>query len=384
MKQNQRLYVVMNKESDFQKGHGFQVEISREGVQLREDALFGIYTTCVWDSREKEMTWHRLRADVAKGSSVSFTVQVYASESPWITVEGNTKKIEDFLAEERPPEEKERFMAPFLAAVAEHPEEALLLGVKGRYLWLSFRFLRREEETPMLRGLMVEFPRRSWVSYLPEIYQREQGANAFTERFLAVFQKMSEELTDRIEAVPSWMEPSSTGFSFLQWLAELFSVEEAGIWKEEQLRYLISHAARLYQIRGTAEYLKEIIRLHTGFPPFLVEYHRVTPFRKKLSDGRRVSELYCSQPYEFALLLPQKETADGNDNKILRRMVDLAKPAGMECRILTLKPYIFLDQYSYLGINSVLGRYQPARLDGLCAVPFSTVPESERKGRNIH
>ena len=56
MKQNQRLYVVMNKESDFQKGHGFQVEISREGVQLREDALFGIYTTCVWDSREKEMT----------------------------------------------------------------------------------------------------------------------------------------------------------------------------------------------------------------------------------------------------------------------------------------------------------------------------------------
>ena len=91
------------------------------------------------------------------------------------------------------------------------------------------------------------------------------------------------------------MEPSSTGFSFLQWLAELFSVEEAGIWKEEQLRYLISHAARLYRIRGTAEYLKEIIRLHTGFPPFLVEYHRVTLFRKK-TVRRKAGQRALLQP----------------------------------------------------------------------------------------
>jgi len=53
----------------------------------------------------------------------------------------------------------------------------------------------------------------------------------------------------------------------------------------------------------------------------------------------------------------------------------MAKPAHMECRIVALKPYIFLGQHSYLGINSVLGQYKAFQLDGLCAVPFSIVAE---------
>lgn len=382
MTQNQGLYVVMNKESDFRKGHGFQVDISPEGVCLKEEALFGIYTTCVWDSREKEMTWHRLRTNVSGGHSASLTVRVYASENPWISLEGKTESLESFLDSDRPPEEQERFMAPYLAAEIEHPEDALLLQVQGRYIWLSFRFHRREEAPPHLRSVMVEFPRRSWISFLPEIYRREQGESAFIQRFLGIFQKMGEELTQQIEAVPSWLEPASADLPFLHWLAELFDLEEPEVWREEQLRYLISHAAELYRKRGTVGYLKEIVRLYTGSLPYLVESHRVTIFRKKLSDGRQVSELYCSHPYEFALLLPQWEAADGSEDKILRRVVELAKPAGMECRILPLKPYIFLDQHSYLGINSVLGRYQMAQLNGLCAVPFSTVPDKEQKGRS--
>lgn len=384
MTRNQGLYVVMNKESDFRKGHGFQVEISREGVCLKEDALFGTFTTCVWDSREKETAWHRLCASVSGGRSASLTVRVYVSESPWISVAGRTESLEAFLDSDCPPEERERLMAPYLAAEIDHPEDALLLQVQGRYLWLSFQFYRREEAPPYLRSVLVEFPRRSWISHLPEIYRREQGASAFTQRFLGIFQKMGEELTQEIEAVPSWLEPASTTLPFLHWLAELFDLEETEVWTEEQLRYLIAHAADLYRTRGTVGYLKEIVRLYTGSLPYLVEYHRVTPFRKKLSDGRPVSELYCSHSYEFALLLPQWEASDGNEDKILRRVVELAKPAGMECRILPLKPYIFLDQHSYLGINSVLGRYQMAQLNGLCAVPFSTVPDKEQKGRSTH
>ena len=380
MKTHHRKYVVLNKEADFQKGQGFQVEIGKEGIRLCEDALWGSYFSRVWDSREKKMMWHGIKVTMSKGSSASLTVSVYTSETPVIVVEGEEIRLEELLLSPLPPEEMEKWMEPCLAARIEHPMDALLTGVTGRYLWLSFHFFRREEETPVITGVRVEFPRSSWMSYLPEIYQREQGINTFTERYLAVFQKLSEELTDQIEAVPAQMEPESADESSLKWLAKLFAIEEFGMWKQEQLRGLLAHAVELYRIRGTVRYLKEIIRLHTGMIPFLVEYHQAAGYSQQLSDGRRAVELYCSHPYEFALLLPEREASDGNEDKILQRMVDLAKPMEMECRILILKPYIFLDQYSYLGINSILGRYQPARLDGLCAVPFTTVPESERKG----
>lgn len=380
MKTHQRRYVVMNKEGDFHKGWGSSVQITKEGIRLCEDALWGSYFSRVWDSREKKMTWHKISVSLSNESCASLAVSIYTSETTQIMVEEEPVELEELLSRPLPTEEKEKWLKPYLAAGIEKPQDALLTGVTGRYLWLCFHFFRREEEPPAVTGVRVEFPRSSWVSYLPEIYQKEQGEGAFTERYLAVFQKLGEELTAQIEAVPAWMEPASASKSSLNWLAELFAVEETGLWKERELRYLVSHAVELYRIRGTVGYLKEMIRLHTGTIPFLVEYHQVAGFPQRLSDGRKIGELYASHPYEFALLLPEREATDGNDDRILRKMVDLAKPVEMECRILTLKPYIFLDQYSYLGINSVLGRYQPARLDGLCAVPFTTVPESERKG----
>ena len=44
----------------------------------------------------------------------------------------------------------------------------------------------------------------------------------------------------------------------------------------------------------------------------------------------------------------------------------------MDFKIITLRPYILLDSYSYLGINSTLGQYRPAELDGFSMLSFST------------
>ena len=41
----------------------------------------------------------------------------------------------------------------------------------------------------------------------------------------------------------------------------------------------------------------------------------------------------------------------------------------MEVHLIFLKPYIYLNQNVYAGINSVLGNYQKARLNSLTAIP---------------
>ena len=47
----------------------------------------------------------------------------------------------------------------------------------------------------------------------------------------------------------------------------------------------------------------------------------------------------------------------------------------MEVNLVVLKPYIFLSRYSYLGINSVLGQYRQAALDGFSTLPFTELSE---------
>ena len=44
-------------------------------------------------------------------------------------------------------------------------------------------------------------------------------------------------------------------------------------------------------------------------------------------------------------------------------------------KLTVLKPYIFLNGHSYLGVNSVLGRYQAAALNGRSMVPFLSLGE---------
>ena len=59
--------------------------------------------------------------------------------------------------------------------------------------------------------------------------------------------------------------------------------------------------------------------------------------------------------------------------KVLMKIIDEMKPAQTDVKLTVLRPYIFLNGHSYVGVNSVLGRYQTAALDGRSMVPFLSV-----------
>lgn len=50
-------------------------------------------------------------------------------------------------------------------------------------------------------------------------------------------------------------------------------------------------------------------------------------------------------------------------------------PVTVDFELKVLEPYIFLGQYSYLGINSYLSKPQSAVLDGNSRITFSVIGE---------
>lgn len=348
MKQKKN-YFVLNKKSDFLRGSGEQIVFGEAGMMLEPGKTRGVYHSRVFDSREKQTVWHRMTMDGIFFGESSVEVLVYAADS--------LQEEEDAC----------------LQAVFKKPEDVLLHQVKGRYLWFKVILAGQKGREPEISRMQIYFPKDTWLKYLPEVYQNDVESASFLERYLAIFQSVYEDMTKRIEQTPALLNPETSQMEPLLWLAQWLSVENIGLWNEEQLKYLVINGVRLYQYRGTPGYLKELLQLYTGKEPFVIERHQIEPFFNGSEAGEELKRLYSSSPYEFTVLLDTETMDTNNQDVILNQLIDMAKPANMECRIVRLKPYIFLGQYSYLGVNSVLGQYKEFQLDGLCAVPFSRI-----------
>ena len=375
MKQK-RNYFVLNKESDFLRGRSRGVAPGTEGLSLLEGSREGSYYTRGFDSREKQTVWHRLTVEGHLDGVSTVEVTVFASESSTLMTDGTAVPIDELIHDDKISEgQKDSRMEPFKRAVFYYPKDVLLHRIQGRYLWLKISFSAQRGLSPSISRIQVYFPKDTWMKYLPEVYERDRESASFLERYLNIFQTVYEDMTKRIEDAPALFEPWTAARAPLLWMAQWLSVENLNLWNETQLRYLTANAVRLYQYRGTVRYLKEILKLYTGREPYIIERHQLEPYFDKSPAAADLKRLYSSGTYEFTVLLDAEGVEANNRAGILRQLVEMAKPANMECKIVPLKPYIFLGQYSYLGINSVLGQYRAFQLDGLCAVPFSAVAE---------
>jgi hypothetical protein len=58
---------------------------------------------------------------------------------------------------------------------------------------------------------------------------------------------------------------------------------------------------------------------------------------------------------------------------MVRRIALEMLPVTAELNLVVLEPYIFLNKFTYLGINSTLGQYRSAALDGKSQLTLSTL-----------
>lgn len=212
---------------------------------------------------------------------------------------------------------------------------------------------------------------RAWISFLPEIY--DAGENSFLSRYLKVFQCLYEKMSQKIDNMPHMLYPEHSDRKELEWLAEWFAIENIEIWDDAQLSYLLLNQRRLSGMRGTKAYMEELVKLFTGCTPYIIEHYQTLPYQTDIGKTAVLERLYGSSAYVVTMLLPKAAVQGQQKAAILRRIIKTAVPAGIECRLVILQSCIYLDQYSYIGLNSYLAGYSDVCLDDRGLLPYRAV-----------
>lgn len=364
-------YFVFNKKRDYLHSFRKQIRITEQGIALetKDFQKPGIFISRLLDSRKEGNQWHRAVIQSADYGDDSICFYFYCSDSPGLLVEDRFWEWEEFICSmEFTEEQKHEMMRPFLVHQILNPQDVLLYRAKGRFLWMEIRLFCQAEFSPEIRNMKIYAENRSFLQYLPEIYQSEPE-NDFLKRYLSLFEAVYQDLDGRIRTAARQLEPQTAQPEFLNWMAEWAGIPDVALWPEDKLRILLRGIVRKNLIRGTKAYLSYMIEIFTGEAPFFVEYGEIEAYQGNPAVYRRLKQYYVHGPYEVNILIREQAVSTLQEQKALKKIIDHMKPAHIEIHLIFLKPYIYLNQNVYVGINSVLGTYQRAYLDGMTAIP---------------
>lgn len=378
--QDKQKYFVFNKETDYTRGYSLNLATTPEGISIdnRSSTGMAVFISRLLDSREKETKWHRIVVDSKDLGDSSIRFTFYSCEERKIEVDGMILDIDEVIKDPAISySEKAALFDNFKIKTVLNPVDMLLHEASGRYLWFMAELFGQGEDSPQIHKIKIYFPKETWLEYLPEIYQQDPVSKSFLERYLGIIQSLFLDMEHNIDGIARYFDPDVAEGDFLNWLAGWVSIDDGYIWSEDKLRYLIKNAMRLYKMRGTLSAMSEIIELYTGQKPYIVERYQVDRYLGEAKTAELLTRLYGDNPYVITIVVSEDCIPSTKEYKSLRKIVDSCKPAHIEANLVVLKPYVFIDRYSYLGINSVLGRYRALNLDGFSAIPFTNVTEND-------
>lgn len=368
-------YFVVNKELDFKRGYLERAEYSQGRLRLLPGASDGVFISRIFDGRETDMTWHRFCLNGKGPGGASLFFRFYCTDSLEFTADGRRFWIPELLKDQGISlERKKELLGRFLKREAVFPGDILLHELRGRYLFFMAELFSQSGEGPEIKDMTIFFPREDWLSYLPGLYRREKNGADFTARYLGIFQSFYDDLSQRIRTGSRLMDPADTSMEWLKELAGWLQLEDFYIWPEDRLRKLLQMAPRLFAETGTVQGMLDLVELYTGEKPLIAECGPLSD----LDGAEKAEMLYGDDPYSFVLLVKEQYVATARDYRALSCIIRQMKPAHMEVRVIPLKPVLSLGTYSYLGINSRIGDYQPLRLNGRQALTVMSVGGKDR------
>lgn len=373
-------YFVFNKTSDYTRGYMEHVTAGPSGI-LVESGYTGraVFLSRVMDSAVSGTIWHRMTCRDCAQDRVAARISFYTAEEPDCPCGEDSLDVREVIRSKAfSLTRKKEYLRPFLKKQVPFGPDILLHSLEGRYMWFLLEIFPQTEEEVRIGTFMIRFPAVSWIRYLPELYQKEMGNNSFLDRYLSIFQSLYDDVGDLIRKFSDWLEPGLAQPGILNWMAGWLDVEEPYIWTEEQLRYLLEHIMEFYRARGTRRGVELFVELYTGRKPFVVEWQDVALFREKGVQRELLESLYEDDPDSFTVLVQEECVPGYKEHQTLIRIIEQISPVRMELHLIVLKPYIFADGYSYLGVNSVLGRYEEAVLGQNSRLAFASVAGEER------
>jgi phage tail-like protein len=119
----------------------------------------------------------------------------------------------------------------------------------------------------VLEGLETPAP---LAPRLPGVYQSD-GTPNFVERFLAALDDVLAPVFLALDSMPAYLDPMLAPEDFLDWLAGWLGLALDERWSLDRRRALVSQAAALYQLRGTAEGVARHLEAFSGIRPEVSE-----------------------------------------------------------------------------------------------------------------
>ncbi len=144
-------------------------------------------------------------------------------------------------------------------------------GEPSRFIWIGALFSSEGRSTPVVSQLRLEFDHEGYINHLPAIYRNDSACKEFLQRFLSMFESLFDDVEEKIVDLSVLFDPVSTPKDILPWLAGWLAVELNEDWDEEKQRRTIAQAFELYGRRGTAEGLREALRIFGGVNAIIEE-----------------------------------------------------------------------------------------------------------------
>lgn len=317
-------FFILNKKCDFLRGCGGEVQ----GDALKAS---GLYLSELFDSGERETRWYKLETEFSLPANCSAQISFYSSESEELDADGRIVNIAELMRSSETTDEKLRLLSPLLQFTRPLSKELLLTEIRARYLFFVIRAVCSDGECPEISRVRLMFDPYMWTNFLPELYR---GDNSFLERYLAIFQSLFERTESDIDRAAEYYSQDCGDGDFLRWICGCFGIETVGLWNEEQLRYILKNAPRIFGRVGTREVLAELCGLYLGCEADIAEYYQSEDvgFVNRYSIPK---ERLFTNPYEFALILPCGALSEEKYSGLLR-IVDDFKPAYMTANIIII------------------------------------------------
>ncbi len=319
------------------------------------------------------MTWHRLIIGTENCGSEDFRITVYASDKDDIKYNGKFVPLTVLLHDKSLSlNEKVKAFAPYEKKSVSGVTDIMLHDISGQYLWIFIETYSVSSAPAVIKDIQIFLPSQSWIDSLPMIY-RANDSEHFLERYLGIFQTLYEELDSQIANIADRFDPLCTESEFLGWLCEWLDISDGDQWPEEKLRQLLMTAVDLFRKRGTRESVEKMIGLYLGEKPLIIEEFSIRDFKGTDTYEKTLLPMYGNDPYRITLLIKSELIHSDSELNMVRRIALEMLPVSTELNLVVLEPYIFLNKFTYLGINSTLGQYRNAALDGKSQLTLSTL-----------
>lgn len=344
----------------------------RCGIELKEDALvldaeqYGAGIVCLpaADSGETGYEWGRVTLECTLPQGSSLQVYAFAGDSRegfWPGLQAAWQKAGGDYGRSQ-----HEVSAAFGRPLGSGTD--LLVEQKGRYLWLAVELFSGSEENVNLNKVVFWMGGDRMTDYLPAIYRGDPT----TERFLAIFNSMMQDMEQRIDDFPALLDYENNSEELLRYLAGWLWLDGKNA-DTARLRQWISTAMEDARTLYTPQGICRTVERLTGRRPILVEYAQVDPNAPECSDRETCRRLFGEDPYRFFILLDEDTFQTRAETERFMEQMQEYIPAHMELQLVLLRKNIRLGGHSYLGINSVVSGYVPVAIDESTTIHFDTI-----------